>query len=188
MEARKVELRWRTWWRHAEASLGHPLDCGGEVVGLSVEDASEILANGDSHLSYVEAVRANESYHSFATRFSGGSGGLREAVAAWENEGGATSRDLLAGMWVAPRLRAETSQATPLVAFLNDVGVPRIEIGVREFECIGASPPHDHPHIYLQMGGNDELICPYCATRFVFNATLSSRETRPENCCHERLS
>jgi uncharacterized Zn-finger protein len=31
--------------------------------------------------------------------------------------------------------------------FLNDRGVPEIRIGVREFECIGVSPPLDHPHI-----------------------------------------
>jgi hypothetical protein len=29
--------------------------------------------------------------------------------------------------------------------FRNDRGVPEICIGVREFECIGVSPPQDHP-------------------------------------------
>jgi uncharacterized Zn-finger protein len=35
--------------------------------------------------------------------------------------------------------------------FRNDRGVPEICIGVKEFECIGVSPPHDHPHIYINM-------------------------------------
>jgi uncharacterized Zn-finger protein len=43
-------------------------------------------------------------------------------------------------------------------------------IAVREFECTGASAPHDHPHVYLDMGGEDEIICPYCSTRYRFKA------------------
>ena len=35
--------------------------------------------------------------------------------------------------------------------FRNDRGVPEICIGVREFECIGVSPPQDHPHIYTDI-------------------------------------
>ena len=53
--------------------------------------------------------------------------------------------------------------------FRNDRGVPEICIGVREFECIGVSPPHDHPHIYIDMGGADTILCPYCGTRFRFD-------------------
>jgi uncharacterized Zn-finger protein len=37
---------------------------------------------------------------------------------------------------------------------------------VREFQCIGAAPPYDHPHVYLDMGSDDEIICPYCSTRY----------------------
>ena len=39
--------------------------------------------------------------------------------------------------------------------FKNDRGVPEICIGVKEFECIGVSPPHDHPHIYINMREGD---------------------------------
>ena len=35
---------------------------------------------------------------------------------------------------------------------VNDKGVDRIKIGVKEFQCMGAAPPHDHPHVYLDMG------------------------------------
>ncbi len=54
--------------------------------------------------------------------------------------------------------------------FSNDNGDSEIFIAVREFECTGASAPHDHPHVYLDMGGEDEIICPYCSTRYRFKA------------------
>jgi len=41
--------------------------------------------------------------------------------------------------------------------FRNDRGVPEICIGVREFKCIGMSPPQDHPHVYINMG--EALLC-----------------------------
>jgi len=49
--------------------------------------------------------------------------------------------------------------------FRNDRAVPEIRIGVREFNCIGVSPPLDHPHVYINMGEQDAILCPYCATR-----------------------
>ena len=36
--------------------------------------------------------------------------------------------------------------------FKNDRGVPEICFGVKEFMCIGESPPQDHPHVYINMG------------------------------------
>ena len=59
--------------------------------------------------------------------------------------------------------------------FKNDRGLPEIQIGVKEFNCTGVSAPLDHPHIYLDMVGTDSIICPYCATRFRYNADLGSR-------------
>jgi uncharacterized Zn-finger protein len=50
----------------------------------------------------------------------------------------------------------------------NDEGVARINILVRKFKCIGASPPQDHPHIWLEMGTENAISCPYCATVFRF--------------------
>ncbi|HWN50718.1 MAG TPA: zinc-finger domain-containing protein, partial [Xanthobacteraceae bacterium] len=40
--------------------------------------------------------------------------------------------------------------------FHNDAGVAVIEIGAKEFMCVGALPPFDHPHIFLDMGGDTE--------------------------------
>jgi uncharacterized Zn-finger protein len=56
--------------------------------------------------------------------------------------------------------------------FHNDGGQAVIHIGVREFMCIGATPPHDHPHVFLDMGGDSEIICPYCSTLFRHRADL----------------
>jgi uncharacterized Zn-finger protein len=67
--------------------------------------------------------------------------------------------------------------ATP--KFHNDMGVATIEIGAREFECIGAKPPFDHPHVFLDMGNCDEMVCPYCSTRFRYSATLQPGESYP---------
>ena len=46
--------------------------------------------------------------------------------------------------------------------FHNDAGVPVIEIGSQEFMCVGANPPFDHPHVFLDLGNDNEIICPYC--------------------------
>ena len=63
--------------------------------------------------------------------------------------------------------------------FRNDLGVPEIRIGVREFRCIGVSPPQDHPHIYIDMGAADTILCPYCGTRFRFDPRLTSFDADP---------
>ena len=63
--------------------------------------------------------------------------------------------------------------------FRNDRGVPEICIGVKEFKCIGVSPPHDHPHIYINMREADTVPCPYCATRFRFDPRLTPLNADP---------
>jgi uncharacterized Zn-finger protein len=66
--------------------------------------------------------------------------------------------------------------------FHNDPGVALIEIGAREFMCVGAMPPHDHPHVFLDLGGDDEIICPYCSTLYRFDPTLAPDAARPAEC------
>ena len=63
--------------------------------------------------------------------------------------------------------------------FKNDAGVPVIRIGVKEFECMGASPPYDHPHIFIDMGRDNEAICPYCSTLYKYDPTLGPDEAVP---------
>ena len=62
--------------------------------------------------------------------------------------------------------------------FRNDRGVREICIGVREFKCIGESPPQDHPHIYINMGAG-RILCPYCGTQFRFDPRLTPLEADP---------
>lgn len=66
--------------------------------------------------------------------------------------------------------------------FHNTLGVPVIEIGAHEFMCIGALPPFDHPHVYLDLGDADEIICPYCSTLFRYDAGLDPHAARPAEC------
>ncbi|MBX3570417.1 MAG: zinc-finger domain-containing protein [Rhizobiaceae bacterium] len=63
--------------------------------------------------------------------------------------------------------------------FQNDAGHAAIEIGVKEFMCVGANPPYDHPHVYLDMGSDDEKVCPYCSTLYKFKGSLGALETVP---------
>ena len=66
--------------------------------------------------------------------------------------------------------------------FKNDNAVLEIRIGIKVFMCIGVSPPQDHPHVYLDMGKDDTIRCPYCATVFSFNARLDPGDAIPSDC------
>jgi len=68
--------------------------------------------------------------------------------------------------------------------YVNDIGVDRIKIGVKEFQCMGAAPPQDHPHVYLDMGDDQQIICPYCSTLYEFDDDLKATETEPEGCVY----
>ena len=63
--------------------------------------------------------------------------------------------------------------------FKNDSGLPEIFVGVKEFTCVGQTPPHDHPHIYHAMGDEDFIYCLYCNTKFIHRADLKPDETDP---------
>ena len=63
--------------------------------------------------------------------------------------------------------------------FHNNQGLGSIEIGSKEFQCIGALPPFDHPHIFLDMGKDDEIVCPYCSTLYVHKAALGAGHSNP---------
>jgi uncharacterized Zn-finger protein len=56
--------------------------------------------------------------------------------------------------------------------FHNQPGVPVVRVGAREFMCIGALPPFDHPHIFIDMGSDTEAVCPYCSTLFRYDGAL----------------
>ncbi|SJZ50495.1 zinc-finger domain-containing protein [Consotaella salsifontis] len=70
----------------------------------------------------------------------------------------------------------------PIPHYQNDGGYEAIEIGVSEFMCVGATPPYDHPHVFIDMGDDREAVCPYCSTLYRLNAKLSPTETLPAGC------
>jgi uncharacterized Zn-finger protein len=50
----------------------------------------------------------------------------------------------------------------------NDEGRREIPVTARHFACIGQTPPHDHPRIFLEFGKENEIRCPYCNTKYRF--------------------
>ncbi|MFT3986495.1 zinc-finger domain-containing protein [Aestuariivirga sp.] len=63
--------------------------------------------------------------------------------------------------------------------FQNSMGLSAIEIGAREFMCIGALPPYDHPHVFLDIGRDSEIVCPYCSTLYKYNPALDAGAAKP---------
>jgi uncharacterized Zn-finger protein len=63
--------------------------------------------------------------------------------------------------------------------FQNNAGDHAVSIGVKEFMCVGANPPFDHPHIFIDMGDADEKVCPYCSTLYRYRASLAPAVTDP---------
>jgi uncharacterized Zn-finger protein len=85
-------------------------------------------------------------------------------------------------LWCRP-VNTDMGMAETIVPhFHNDLGVPVIEIGAKEFMCVGAMPPFDHPHVYCDMGGDNEFVCPYCSTLYRYDPSLASNAARPAEC------
>lgn len=66
--------------------------------------------------------------------------------------------------------------------FHNDPGATVVRVGATEFMCMGARPPFDHPHVFLDMGNDAEIICPYCSTLYRHDSGLGARESVPPDC------
>ena len=63
--------------------------------------------------------------------------------------------------------------------FHNEAGVAIAHVGSRKFMCIGALPPFDHPHVFMDMGSDTEIVCPYCATLYRFRDDLAGTASHP---------
>jgi uncharacterized Zn-finger protein len=72
--------------------------------------------------------------------------------------------------------------ASSIPHFHNTLGVRVIHVGSREFMCIGALPPFDHPHIYIDMGSDSEAVCGYCSTHYRFDPALAEGSCLPAEC------
>ncbi len=66
--------------------------------------------------------------------------------------------------------------------FANDMGAEKIFVGVKELQCMGARPPFDHPHVFLDMGVDNQVLCPYCSTLYLYDARLAATESDPADC------
>jgi uncharacterized Zn-finger protein len=64
--------------------------------------------------------------------------------------------------------------------FQNENGLARLRVRAREFMCVGALPPFDHPHIFIDMGADTDAVCPYCSTHFVYDATIAGLVDPPQ--------
>ena len=67
--------------------------------------------------------------------------------------------------------------------FHNEPGVPVIEIGAKEFMCVGATPPFDHPHIFLDMGDDAEIICSVLLDALSLQLIAQASRRPPERVC-----
>jgi uncharacterized Zn-finger protein len=67
----------------------------------------------------------------------------------------------------------------------NDRGVEKIFVGVKELQCMGARAPFDHPHVFLDMGTDTQVLCPYCSTLYLYDDRLAQDETDPKGCIVE---
>jgi uncharacterized Zn-finger protein len=83
----------------------------------------------------------------------------------------------------AMRCDKAASMAEAIVPhFHNDLGVAVIDIGAKEFMCVGAKPPFDHPHVFCDMGADNEYVCPYCSTLYRYDPSLAPGAARPAEC------
>ena len=72
--------------------------------------------------------------------------------------------------------------------FHNEPGVRVIHVGSKEFMCIGAKPPLDHPHIFIDMGYDTETVCPIARPcSGTTRPWVRTRHGRP-NACGRRIS
>lgn len=67
----------------------------------------------------------------------------------------------------------------PVPHYHNAAGAEAVTIGAHEFMCVGAPPPFDHPHIFIEMGKETTAVCPYCSTLYRYSAELGPAETVP---------
>jgi uncharacterized Zn-finger protein len=84
---------------------------------------------------------------------------------------------------VPPRIAALGTAMAELFMphFHNTLGVGKVRVGAKEFMCIGALPPFDHPHIFIDMGDDKEAVCSYCSTLYVFDPQLHGHSD-PSEC------
>ena len=54
----------------------------------------------------------------------------------------------------------------------------------KKVSCDGGSPSSKHPLIYLNMGDNDFVVCPYCSKYFSLNQASNNASFSTKNKKH----
>jgi len=92
------------------------------------------------------------------------------------------AQESVAERGAAPSSRSGTTMAANRYwKFRNDRAIQEIRIEVREFNCIGVFPPHDHPNVYINMGDRNTILCPYCVTRYRYDPRFPPFEADPRD-------
>ena len=87
-------------------------------------------------------------------------------------------RDIGPDLWVNfCRVGTMANSSVPHLA--NDAGAEKIFVGSLEIKCMGARPPFDHPHVFLDLGADRQTLCPYCSTLYVYDSRLGAGESDP---------
>lgn len=60
--------------------------------------------------------------------------------------------------------------------FQNDGGYCVIEVGVKEFMCMGVFVFFDYLYIYIDMGVDSEKVCFYCLIFFKYNLLFKENQ------------
>ena len=48
------------------------------------------------------------------------------------------------------------------------------KVASKKLSCDGGGGPLGHPRVFLEMGDDTEVDCPYCGCRFVFEAQTAA--------------
>ncbi|MBK8458121.1 MAG: zinc-finger domain-containing protein [Phyllobacteriaceae bacterium] len=67
--------------------------------------------------------------------------------------------------------------------FHNDGGLKRSSSAPRS-SCASGPSAFRSPHVFLDMGAENEKVCPYCSTRYIFDSALGAQESRPSGCVY----
>ena len=80
------------------------------------------------------------------------------------------------GLYLAASCSSHVRQS----AFLDTLreGARRSRRVLQILEQTGA--PFDHPHVYLDMGQDAQIICPYCSTLYVYEPRFDSGDSDPK--------
>ena len=77
---------------------------------------------------------------------------------------------------------AAPPQPTPPIS-TNENGAARDLYGLEGIHVHRErSRPSDHPHEFIDMGGADEAICPYCSTLYRYKPELGPGKVEPAEC------